>query len=463
MRPQELLRAAIMAFLLFGSLYAITVFPAFPYLLFIIVAFGILLWKHEAIMGLLAKLRTKLTRKKPAPPSPKEIPEGLEVPPPLPKKEELKPTMETIHRLLDLAQEQGRIIQNQNAVIAELRGELDRLKEELGKLEKEKETIGMWLGTKDMKSLSEKLATIAFASYLQGVPVLNRKGEKLGTLVGIVPDPMTGNLCCLVQDAYGMVRVAGSGRTWADPTYFPLVDPKSWQGLMEEIRKVQGSLQMSPGTMIQTIQNLTDHAIILSEWAEGAPQYVDAFAMLPERMTNGGSHERPVRQVVVTDYEYAKAFEEQRRMIEDLKKERNQLYMILDDKEREIDRLKGLLSATLLQLSTMKAGGGVDAQVLLLKALKTESERGDTYMKMLQAQEEAKSEAERLADILGSAKAVESKELAGSTTLDIAENTINRVKALLSGIESPDMVLAKALAKRLAKASEEKPKKEEGG
>mgnify|MGYP001772709028 CR=1 FL=1 len=455
MEIAERIKGLFLIIIFFVALYALAVFPAAPWLLPLVIIGAVLVYKGDKVLLWLAKLSEKLGRKRvKAEEREVRIPEGVPQTVEIPKREELAKM--AVDKILDIfykiASQQNQIIAQQNATISELRGQLDQMKSKMEEVEKKNTIIRQWLGVKDEKELMKKLAQLGFASYLYGVPVVGKDGKKKGTFVALVPDPLSGRLLCLVENAYGNIVPAGWGLTVAHPKIFPLFDPASWNSIVKEMQEY-ASVMLEGGKTIRW-GDIMDHALVLSEYAEGAPQYIDKYAELsfPKDYDK-------IEMVVAEDRDTALALMEQRNRIQQLEEENRRLRFELDEAEREIDHLRGIAAMAIQRVLMQSRPDKYEQLVAVTESYAREMKKSDLHRRVLSSVEEAHEEAEEVREKLETTKRVEARELAGSTIFEIAEDTLNRMRKILEPLKSPESVMAEALMKMAAK--EEKRKQEE--
>ena len=452
MDPAGMFKGIIGIALFFMFLYSLAVLPAYPWLMVITIAGALALWKSDKILSLIAKLtaRRRIPKEKEI-----KIPEAVAPTVGLPKKEELKKM--DIDKLVDfvynLMSQQNKIIVELNATIAELRGKLEREKQEKEQAQKKAEILNKWLGVKDEKELMKKILQLGYASYLYGVPVVGKDGKKLGTFVAIVPDPTdpSGRLICLVQNAYGQIVPAGYGMTVAHPKYFPLFDPQNFQAVMRELQEY-GSYFLEGGKLMR-FGDIIDHALVLASWQGKIPSYVDVYADLAFPQETDFC-----KMAVIEDRDTATIITEQRNKIEELRRENQYLRYRADELEREVDYLRVLAATALQRLAMREAPDRYVSTIPVLEGLVREMERADTYRRVTAHVEEARERERERIEALAESMSAEAKKLAGRTTLDITEETLNTIRRMTEIIRGPRDELLKAMTTALSAGRAEERK-----
>ncbi|RLG43225.1 MAG: hypothetical protein DRN78_02230 [Thermoproteota archaeon] len=445
----DTLKAFIYIILFFIGLYAFVYMFVIPWLLPIIIAIALVVKYWEKILDIFLKLKLK---KAPLKEEVIKIPEGTPPTVKVPSPEKIPATPEAIKQLVEVIKEQNKSIVMQQAQIAELRGQNDKLKEELERTKGELDIIRKWMDTKEVK---EAVKHIAATLWLKGAPVTNKKGEKLGLLVAVVPNPFGPGLILITEDIFGRLRIAGWGMTWADPNYYPLIDPESWKAIQEEAQRWASSIDLQKGTVSFNVSPIKEHAIIVNEWGFGIPASPDAFAKLPHG-------EKPDPSIQVNSAAYARIIEDQRKEIDELKTRLNQLYDAYDRLKRRYDILKSNTAVLLLEnesLGEMARTQPLSEQALV-QALITDSQRADLHMR---EKEGIQRVSEELLDITGrdiGRLLAKAGSLVEKDRITITKQTLDELNEILEKVkQSPEDLLAQAAAISALKSASQQPER----
>jgi len=448
----EQLKPFVYIFLFLFDLYAFVHLYVMPWLFIAAIVITLAAIFPDKFLSLLYKIRKPRVK----PERRIEIPEGTPQTIPVPEiPEKLEPTQETIRKLVDALKKSNENLMLLQSQIAELRRENDKLKRENEEAKRTAELVERWLNGKDVK---EYLKQMTATFFLKGAPVTNKRGDKLGKLVAIVPNPLGKGLMLITEDARGVLKPVGWGMTWADENYYPLIDPKCWEEIQKEMR--DWDITMIGGEKSLTVQYspIKEHVLVLSEHAEKVPAYIDPYAELEHGPPSGG--------IRVDDPDAAEVIRRQRDEIDRLKKINNQLYHRLEMVQRQAEYLRNVASAMALHLSDMEAKMNrmPTTTVDLLEELEVESEKAELQRKRADTLEMMKRMGEEVAERELGKTVSEAYRLAQTDRIDLVKKTLGEIEDILRRMrESPEELLAKAVASAAVRAEEKKEGGGEGG